>query len=236
MKNSSSENSDFQNADGLVPCPLSLDRASLLSENFKIHYCHPEELVANRGICKACRNRASKRAGNFKTRVEEPAEPSLHESSPRDIEHDHVGHEIGSGMIQVIDFDFGQVDGHTQDHFADLDQEIRHEAGTAIGMLLQWIWVRDLNTALRRLVVLTGGLRPELLGNKGFPELALELGTTKQSLSKAMINFQKQFRFKFSRGRSEEAKRHMSEAMTGHRHWSTRKKSTPGTAGPTPPY
>jgi hypothetical protein len=228
MNNSTSESSEIQSAHGLVVCPLSADREGGNVENYKLHFCHLGELAEHGGICAKCHAKAAKRHGHFKSRDEQPVDISDRHELPN-LEHDHVGFNANREVEQTTDFPieeiYSRVDKETQEHFAGLNQHIRHEAGTALSMILQWIWCRDFYTAQRRWCVVTAGLRPDLLDDKSFAQIGKELGTTKQTLSKAMINFQESFGFKFSRGRSTEDRRNMSAAMMGHPGWNTRKKS-----------
>jgi hypothetical protein len=224
-------NTEFQNADGLVVCPLSLDRAHLLTD-FKLHHCHPDELAANGGVCATCRAKAAKTNGRFKTHDEQPVESASHDPAP---EHNHVAFDDSGESIQSVDFPFEQLDQDAEDFFANASPDVRRDAAIAVGLMLEWIWSGGWRSAQRKFAAFTAGLRPDLIDNATYAEIGKRLGCTKAAISKAAVRCQEQFNIKFTRSRSEESRGRMAAAQIGHAPRSTSKRNEPSVGPTTPP-
>ena len=94
--------------------------------------------------------------------------------------------------IDTVDFDYDAVD----------HRQVREDgiafASNILRAVLEWAWdsrkpSRRFKTALRRLTAMSCVMRPELVGNLGYREIGRELGCTKANLSKAGIQFAREF-------------------------------------------
>jgi hypothetical protein len=162
------------------------------------------ELHAFNGVCKFCRKSFSvSHNGWLKgARYRDPARLEYKED---------VAWADGE-LQQTTNFDFDAVDlaldKTTRNFFRKAHADVRAEAARALELILDWIWSgphNRLRTPITRFVVFSACLRPDLLNGKTFAEIGKDLGVTKACLSKSAINFQKHFRFKFSRTYSPEA-------------------------------
>jgi len=169
----------------------------------KDHFATRAELDSHGGVCLACFDRIRR-----KHTAVQHGEPE----TPADMNAAWCDHE--SVQTEDFDFDLLAVDQATRDIFADASRDSRHDAGTLLGIILAWCFGRGLSMqkAFRKFVVMTAGLRPDLIGDKSLKEIGSELSITRACMSKHGVNFQRAFHLKFSRGRSEEARRNMSAA------------------------
>ncbi len=244
-----SENSEFQNADGLVVCPCSLDHWSPLSD-YKLHHVHPDELRANGGICAACRTKAAKANGHFKTKEEMPA-------TSADLVHfypgleDHAGFDSGE-KIQTVDFDVEALDQATEAVLSDIEQltpEDRLQTADVLARIMVFVWENpaSIRTAYARWAILCRGLRPDLVG-MNFRQIAKALGITKQAVSKMTTKAERVWGMHFISCRKQSARNSMREArlknpvsrkMNGSKQDRNRQKQfrrvALPTPGPTPP-
>jgi hypothetical protein len=207
----------------LVHCPNSFERGNLMT-NFKIHYASPEELKKYAGVCRQCFEKFASRNRTLDG-SETPAEFLNHHPRP-DSELDHLAFSKDGQIEQTTDFDFAAVealDTDTKEFFDSVDRDSLTLAGTALGMILRWVWSSGFATAQRRFAVVSAGLRPELLNDQSWREIGKQLGCTRAALSKSAVLFQAVFQVQFSRSRSETARQRMSNSMLGN---SNRKAGT----------
>jgi endogenous inhibitor of DNA gyrase (YacG/DUF329 family) len=185
----------------------------------------PAELSAFRGVCQFCqRSFLTAHSTWVKGKFTTP------ETAGSEIIHRHnqtLGSDSAAAAafldggettgFQDFPYDQIQLNGETKEFFDQASENVRSTAGTALAMILEWCWSGGFETAQRRFAVASAGLRPELVSDQSWQEIAERLNCTRAALSKAAINFQKHFGIKFSRSRSESARRHMAAAMQGNK-------------------
>jgi hypothetical protein len=215
---------------GRVICPRSLHGLDdlPLAEGYKLHFVTPEELQANGGVCAQCRARIIK--FNRRDRV-------VKDDCP-----DHIGEHIEfdrpdfapdtdggfspeDGAVPAVEFSFDEIDA-LLGTIHKTPRDARKQAAELFRQIMAWCFAGNppLQTALVKVVSVTAGLRPELLGDRTLEELAKKIGVTKQAMSKSMLTFGDEFNFHFTRGRSQKARENMAAAMTGNQH--RRRKQT----------
>jgi len=206
----------------MIPCPNSLERANLMT-NFAVHYATQQELKQNGGVCRKCFLTFASRNHTLDG-SEEPVKISSHHQQSADL--DHTGFSQSGQVESTVDFDYDQIrfNGDTREFFDNASNDVRVEAATALGLILEWVWQSGFESAQRKFAILSAGLRPELLNDESLEQIATRLGCGKAALSKAGLLFQKTFGVKFSRTRSAEARQHMAASMKGN---SNRRRSAP---------
>jgi hypothetical protein len=195
----------------------------------------PAELSAFHGVCQFCQ-RSFLTANSLwvKKRFTNPETPEReilrahHQPLEGGGDHDPAFDEHGQ-HVAVVDFDYDQIqlDSPTREFFGQASQDVRDDVATAFGMVLEWCWHRGFVSAQRKFAVVTAGLRPDLVDNESWEQIGERLGCGKAAISKQAQNFQNTFGLKFSRTRSEDARRHMAASMRGNRNH--RKAGTPTT-------
>lgn len=152
-----------------------------------------------------------------------------HHSWLADTLHDRNG-VAGNGLDEEFaseDFDFEKVfrslDGdkrHSRDKFAELAGLFRER--------LQWVFLSPcgrrwkMQRAFVRFVCLTAALHPEMFANRSYKEIGIELGVTKQCLSRLVVQLQKRYGIQFARSRSAVGRQHMAEVQKRKSHWKKR--------------
>lgn len=128
------------------------------------------------------------------------------------------GFDENSYRVGIVEFDYDQIqlDSSTREFFGEAGQDVRADVATAFGVLLEWCWHSGFVSAQRKFAVVTAGLRPDLVNNESWKQIGERLGCGKAAISKQAQNFQKTFGLKFSRTRSEDARRHMAARMMGN--------------------
>ena len=93
----------------------------------------------------------------------------------------------------------------------------RKEVAELFRVLATWCFPGRgrLHPAVVKFISIVAGLRPELLGDRSGADLALELGVTKQALTRQSLRFQDAFNIKFSRSRSKDQRGRMAAARRG---------------------
>ena len=215
---------------GRVICPRSLQGLDdlPLAEGYKLHFVTPEELQANGGVCAQCRARIIKfnRAARV---VNDDCPDHIGEHLDfhrRDVAPDTAcGFSHEDGAVPAVEFSFEEVDT-LLGTIHETPPAARAQAAELFRQIMAWCFAGNppLRTALVKVVSVTAGLRPELLGDRTMQELATEIGVTKQAMSKSMLTFGDEFNFHFTRGRSPQAREKMSAAMMGNDH--RRRKQT----------
>lgn len=126
------------------------------------------------------------------------------------------------------DFDYEKIfqslDGdkrnNHRDKFADLAGLFRER--------LQWVFLSPcgrrwkMQRAFLRFVCLTAALHPEMFANRSYKEIGIELGVTKQCLSRLVVQLQKRYGIQFARSRSAVGRQHMATAQKAKSHWKRR--------------
>ena len=119
------------------------------------------------------------------------------------------------GAIQTVDFNFDDVD-EALGYIHHSPPSAREQAAELFRNLATWCFRgQQLRPGLVKLIAVISGLRPDLLDNRTEPDLARELGVTKQALSRQSLKFQDAWRIKFARSRSKEGREHMAAARRG---------------------
>jgi len=117
----------------------------------------------------------------------------------------------------AADFDWRALDGEVLRTHGPRKPDLGL-AADGLTRMLQWCWpprrsVRvGLRVGFRRFVAVSMTLRPELLDNCTFAQVAREVGVTKAALSKHSVDFEREFGLQFRRGRSATARAHMRAA------------------------
>lgn len=124
----------------------------------------------------------------------------------------------------VEDFNFDAVD-EALGHIITTPDDSRAIAADLLSKLLVWTWSKPSSSraALVKFTALSGGLRPDLLENRTYLELAKECGVSKAAISKSAVLFQRAFGIHFARSRTDEARRHMAAKQVGHANYHHRK-------------
>jgi hypothetical protein len=220
-------NPEFSNEAGDVVCPNSLDHADLTT-NYKLHHCSPDELKKFGGVCQACfdkfrKNNSAALAGKTET----PVDMNKKEHGNLSLEQDHVAFTETSESELVEFFPFDDLDKDTAEFFANASPDVQRESAMALGLILAWVWQSGFETAQRKFAAMTAGLRPDLLDDASYAEIAAKLGCVKATISKAAMSFQERFNMKFSRSRQDETRRKMADARRGKPGNNRRKERAP---------
>ena len=113
----------------------------------------------------------------------------------------------------VVDFNFDAVDiGGAVEEFED-DPKIL--AGIALSRILVWVWSgrNGFKNARNRLIALTAGIRPDLLQNKTYEELGVEMNITADAVCKLVKLAQATFGLKFGRTKGKVRRAAMARAQ-----------------------
>jgi hypothetical protein len=201
---------------GPIVCPRSLANADLLSE-YKLHYATLNELKANGGICAKCAAKI-RRVNAAMLAGREIREDSHNGHYPAPVPDFHAGWEDDDEhkLVPTIEFNFDDVDAALGIIHA-APRDARTQAAELFRQLLIWCFAGNplLRTALVKFTTIAAGLRPEILDDRTMTELAMEIGVTKQAMSKQATNFSDAFGIKFGRGRSKESRARMADARRG---------------------
>jgi hypothetical protein len=136
-------------------------------------------------------------------------------------ESEHRGFEADGHVAQTVDFNMAEVvlavDGITESE----PEDARVQAGELLAKLFCFIWERpNLKTALIKFSILSASVRPDLVG-RSQPELASEIGCSKQALSKSIQHCERTLNIRLPRQRLETSRENMAEAMAAS--WQRRK-------------
>lgn len=88
------------------------------------------------------------------------------------------------------------------------------EAAAALGEVFRWACeATTLQAVALRFLVLTAGVRPDLLGNRTLKEIGEAFNVTKQNVSHTLTLAQSHFGIVFARSQSIAARRHQADVM-----------------------
>ena len=151
-----------------------------------------------------------------------------------DFADDHVAYVNGQ-LEPYEDFPFDEIERReTEQLFGfvkDAPEDVRQLAAELWGQTLAWMWTQaGIKSATIKLVALTAGLRPDLLGDRAYLQLANEMGVTKAAIPAQSIRFQTIFGVKVARSRSEEGRANMRAARLNQGGVSRRTKRKPADA------
>ena len=137
------------------------------------------------------------------------------------IQTEHVG-TVDGHLAAIEDFDFEAVykrlDGDRMERGNPLADETERptnyaHAGDALELLLLWIWSKpDFDVAFNRFVSMSAVMRPELLDNMSYVQLAAKLGVTKACISKNALDFSRAFGLRFRRSHAGASKNVLMQA------------------------
>jgi hypothetical protein len=210
-----SEKINGENGNGQILCPRSWANADLLSENYKLHFTSPDELKLNGGVCSKCA--AQIRKGNAGMLAGRETQGDFHNGHHQEVAPDvHAGWEGEHELVPSVEFNYDSVE-EALGIIRAVPRDARAQAAEVLRQLMAWCFKGDppLRSALVKFTMIVAGLRPEILGNRTMKELAIEIGITKQGMSKQSVNFQDAFGIQFSRSRSKEGRDHMADARRG---------------------
>jgi hypothetical protein len=196
----------------------------------RLHFVLPEELEAHGGVCAKCHARIQRHhAAIQRGEIEQPV-PMTTETHHTTVEQDHVAFIPTGEFHPTTDFNYGDVD-ELLGQLESTHDEVRAEAAAAFSKILAWIWSTGPKHAQIKWLVLTAGLRPDLLDDKTYREIGIICGRTRAAISKAARKFQKTFGIKFARSRSEDSCAHMATAQHEHAWITRRADKTPSPVG-----
>jgi hypothetical protein len=199
----------------MIPCPNSLEHANFLT-SYKVHFTTQDELKKHGGVCAACFQKF-KSHNHRLDGTETPVKISTDHHRP-DPEFDYVGFSELGQHEKTVDFDWRTVNEACGAVKASPD-DARAQAAELFARLMQWIWDGNkvsLHRATVRLAVLTAGVKPQLIGDFTYAEIAAQTGLTKQAVNKTAKKFERAFNFKFSRSRPKLSCERMRDRAIGH--------------------
>jgi hypothetical protein len=206
---------EFTGPSGMKVCAHSLEHANLATA-YEVHFASPEEITQNGGVCAACAAKFRKNHHNAAAiagAVELPV--TISEAAHVTISEDHAA-TCADGSEQITDFNFADIDialGAIEDE----SPNVRADAAALFAALMTWIWSPgNIKTAMIKMSALTASLNPTYLSDKSYLEIANELGTSKQAISKAALKFSDKFGVQWFRSRSVEARENMRLSQLGH--------------------
>lgn len=123
---------------------------------------------------------------------------SAHQGRPWDTDTGDVNHSVG--------FDFGEIDRHERGGplTAELECDAVTVASEGLEKLLFWIWENgNFKSSFIKFVAMSAAMRPELLDDQSYLDLAKKLDCTKALMSYNVCQFQKLFGVHFRRSRTE---------------------------------
>jgi hypothetical protein len=221
----------FEGPPGQVVCAHSLEHANLAT-SYELHFATQEELEKNGGVCDACLSKFRKNHHNSRAIAGETELPVVFAESPRlSVDEDHIAY-VGAGlgdMEPVQDFSFADIDA-ALGAIEDESPNVRADAAALFAALMTWVWSPgSIKTAMIKMSAITSSLRPDLLCDKTYAEIAFELGTSKQTISKAALAFSDKFGIQWFRSRSAEGRENMRLSQMGHspRHGKKSKYNSP---------
>ena len=192
----------FTDSKNRVACPASLEHGDLINSG-QVHYASRRQ-IEKYGLCRKCRKRMKKHGkAILNGKVEQPASMNEHHIH-LDVEQDHAAFAATGEAVQVVDFDFDEVD-RALGLVKETPPDAREQAGELIRQLMAYCFPAgrklNLRTAAAKFAAIGAGLRPDALSNASQTALAENLGLTKAALSKASVKFQDAFKIKFARSR-----------------------------------
>jgi hypothetical protein len=116
-------------------------------------------------------------------------------SHPWDCNAGDIGHSVN--------FDFDAIDGHG---VKSEDWDSIKEASDGLQKLLLWIWEsRDFKNSFIRFVAMSAAMRPGLLDDRSYAQIAKKIKCTKSFISYDVKLFERKFGLHFRRSRRAES-------------------------------
>lgn len=106
-----------------------------------------------------------------------------------------------SRLVNSIDFDYDSTD-RGNPLTAELERDPAAIAGDGLERLMRWLWQSsDMKGSFIRFVAMSAAMRPELLDNQSYNDIAKKLNVTRATISSFAVQFQKKFGVHFRRSK-----------------------------------